>query len=108
MQLVIHPDAQLEIIEAADWYEQRATGLGDDLVGEVQAALEKIVGRPSVWPTWPGAEGVVPPIQRYLLARFRYYGIAYQHLQDSVLVLALVHFRRRPFYWMKRVDEEAG
>jgi hypothetical protein len=40
VQLAIHPDAQLEIIEAADWYEQRATGLGDDLVAEVQAALD--------------------------------------------------------------------
>ena len=65
MQLVIHPDAQLEVIEAADWYEQRATGLGDDLVNEVQAALETIVGRPGIAPTWPGAEHVVPPIQWY-------------------------------------------
>lgn len=56
MHLVIHPDAQIEIIEAADWYEQRATWLGDDLVVEVQAALETIVGRPRGWPVWPGAE----------------------------------------------------
>lgn len=54
MQLVIHPDAQLEIIEAADWYERRAAGLGDALVIEIQAAFESIIGRPSVWPTWPG------------------------------------------------------
>lgn len=109
MQLVIHPDAQLEIVEAADWYEQRAAGLGDDLVAEVQAALETIVGRPSVWPTWPGAERVAPPIQRYLLSRFRYYGIAYQHFQDScVLILALVHLRRQPFHWMQRIGEGAG
>jgi len=108
VQLVIHPDAQTEIIEAADWYEQRATGLGDDLVAEVQTALETIVARPSVWPIWPGAEQVVPSIQRYLLARFRYYGVAYQCFEDLVVVLALVHLRRRPFYWIKRADEGAG
>lgn len=30
MLLVVHPDAQQEIIEAADSYDERAEGLGDD------------------------------------------------------------------------------
>ena len=108
MQLVIHPDAQAEIIEAADWYEQRATGLGEDLVAEVQAAFDTIVELPGAWPVWPGAEQVIPPIQRYLLTRFRYYGVAYQRFDEHVLVLSLVHFRRRPFYWLTRANSDAG
>ncbi len=38
MQLVVHAEAQQEIIEAADWYDERAEGLGDDLLARVDAA----------------------------------------------------------------------
>ena len=104
MQLVIHPDAQSEIIEAADWYDQHSAGLGDDLMAEVDAALETIMERPHVSPTWQGAPSLSPPVQRYLLTRFRYYAIAYQHFEYHVLVLAVVHASRQPFYWSERTQ----
>ena len=104
MQLVVHPDAQTEIIEAADWYDQRATGLGDEFMADIDSALDIIVERPNVWPVWPGAGSLVPPIQRYLLTRFHRYGVAYQHFDDRVVALAVVHSSRRPFYWLKRAD----
>ena len=53
MRLVIHPDVQAEIVEAVDWYEQRAIGLGQDLLVEIEAALEAIVEQPRTWPAWP-------------------------------------------------------
>jgi len=105
VQLVLHPDPQTDIVEAADWYDQRASGLGDEFLAEVDAALATVTERAHVWPTWPGAGHVQPPIQRYLLSRFRFYAIGYQHFEDQVLVLAVVHARRRPFYWLHRADE---
>jgi plasmid stabilization system protein ParE len=105
VQLVLHPDAQAEIVEAVDWYDQRAPGLGDDFLAEVDAALATVAERAHIWPTWPRADQIQPPIQRYLLSRFRFYAIAYQRFDDHVLVLAIVHARRRPFYWLKRTDE---
>jgi toxin ParE1/3/4 len=102
VQLVLHPDAQTEIIEAGDWYDQQAAALGDDFLVEIDAALSTVSTRPHVWPTWPGTDHLEPSIRRYLLARFRFYAIAYQVFDDHVLVLAVVHARRRPFYWLER------
>jgi toxin ParE1/3/4 len=102
VQLVIHPDAQVEIVEAADWYDQRAEGLGNNLMTELEGAFQAIVERPGVWPIWPGTARATPPIQRYLLSRFRYYAVALQHLDDHILILAVVHLRRKPFFWIAR------
>lgn len=102
MQLELHPDAQAEIVEAVVWYEQRAIGLGDDLLVELEAAFRTILGGPEVWPSWPGSSAT-RPIRRYLLARFRLYAVAYQHFGDRVVVLAIVHLKRKPFYWLDRV-----
>lgn len=102
MLLVVHPDAQQEIIEAADWYDERADGLGDDLLASVDAGIATVLDYPIPWPTWPGTEDIEPRIQRYRLGRFHHYSLAYQHFTDRVFVLAFVHDRRRPFYWLKR------
>jgi hypothetical protein len=42
-----------------------------------------------------------PPIRRFLLQRFPY-AIAYQVHPDLTTVLAIVHGRRRPLYWVGR------
>lgn len=104
MQLVIHPDARAEILEAADWYDARASGLGDDFVREVDAAIDAVMRSPRAWPTWPGAPALTPPLQRYLLPRFRFYAVAYQAFDGHVLVLGVPHAARRPFYWTARTS----
>jgi hypothetical protein len=43
----------------------------------------------------------IPPIRRFLLQRFPY-AIAYQAHPDLTTVLAIVHGRRRPLYWVGR------
>lgn len=93
MRLVIHPEAQAEIVEAVDWYEQRALGLGEDLFAEIEAAFSTILHQPDTWPPWPGTTTLDPPIQRYLLARFRFYAIAFQTFEHHILVLSVVHTR---------------
>jgi toxin ParE1/3/4 len=102
VQLVVHPEAQAEIVEAVDWYEQRAVGLGEDLFAEIEAALRTIANQPHTWGPWPGTANVQPPIQRYLLARFRFYALAFQTFEDRILVLSVCHMRRRPHFWLER------
>jgi hypothetical protein len=34
------------------------------------------------------------------------FGIAYRAFTERVLVLAFAHTSRRPFYWLKRADDE--
>lgn len=102
MRLVVHPDATAEVVEAADWYDRRALGLGDDLLAEIDAAFDAVARQPRAWPEWPGAPALSPPIRRYLLPRFRFYAVAYQTYSDHILILAVAHAARRPFYWHSR------
>jgi hypothetical protein len=55
--------AEADIVEAADWYDRRSIGLGDELMAEVEAALASILDRPATWPLWPGLSGLRPPVQ---------------------------------------------
>ena len=103
MQLELHPDAKLDLLEAADWYDSRAAGLGDDLIAEFEEATTTIVEAPHTWPVWPGTPVVDPPIRRFLLSRFSFYAIGFRVFPDRVFVLGLVHSSREPFYWTGRV-----
>jgi toxin ParE1/3/4 len=105
VHLAIHPKAQAEIIEAADWYDLRAEGLGDELLVEVDHAVAVILASPLAFPVWSGTEDLLPPVQRFALKRFQFYAIAYQSFADQVLVLSLVHTRRRPLYWLQRTQD---
>jgi len=40
--ITLHPDVDSEITEAARYYESRQSGLGTDLLGEVQQAFDFI------------------------------------------------------------------
>ncbi|HEX9641677.1 MAG TPA: type II toxin-antitoxin system RelE/ParE family toxin [Candidatus Krumholzibacteria bacterium] len=102
MLLELHPDAKLDVLEAADWYDARAPGLGDDLVAEFEGTLSTILEAPRTWMAWPGAPVLDPPIRRVLLWRFSSYAVAFRVLPDRVFVLALVHSSREPFYWAHR------
>lgn len=102
MRLEIHPDAEAELLEAADWYDKRRSGLGDELLEEVDRWLDVILEAPAVWPQWPGAPHLEPQIRRCLLNRFHCYAIAYQLFPDRVRIIAVPHASRRPFYWLER------
>ena len=42
----LHPDADAELTEAARYYESREPGLGSDLLGEVERAIDQILTNP--------------------------------------------------------------
>ncbi len=47
MKLIgFHPDADAEVTEAARYYAVRKSGLGSDLLGEVERALSQILTNP--------------------------------------------------------------
>jgi hypothetical protein len=99
----LHPDAEGDLCEAALRYEDQVAGLGDDLLAEVERWLEILPETPDTWPRWPDAPHRHPPVRRALLRRFPF-AIAYQAFEDRILVLAVAHTSRRPFYWGSRSD----
>jgi toxin ParE1/3/4 len=45
-QIVFHPEAEADIIEAAQYYEGNIPGLGSDFLGELEKELDQITEKP--------------------------------------------------------------
>ena len=91
-----HPDARLELREAADFYDLERPGLGSEFLDEVERAIERIVQHPESSPM------VLGKVRKCMVPRFPY-SVVYS-LRDGVIrVSAFAHSSRRPFYWRERV-----
>jgi hypothetical protein len=50
MTFSFHPEAELEFLQAIDYYEDRERGLGYDFSIEVFNTIQNIVNHPTAWP----------------------------------------------------------
>jgi plasmid stabilization system protein ParE len=97
-ELVIAPEAELDIAEAYVWYEGRRTGLGEDFLTSVDACLESIRRKPEVYPV------VHETYRRSLIRRFPY-AIFYEYAAgEAVTVYAVFHTSRNPAKWRERLS----
>jgi len=103
VKIELHPEAEMELFEAAAWYDDQVPGLGNDILVELGQWLDIIAESPLAWPKWPDAPTFDPPIRRALPDRFPY-AIAYRAYADRIWVLAFAHTSRRPFYWAGRLE----
>jgi plasmid stabilization system protein ParE len=94
--IVFLPPAQEEMTAAARYYQAQSTGLGTEFLAEVERTIAAIVSHPKAAPK------VKPDIRRRLLKRFPF-GILYATTIDEIVVLAVMHLRRRPGYWQDRL-----
>ena len=101
MRLALLVEAEAELDDASEWYDEQRSGLGDELLLAVRDALVVIAEAPESWPRWPDAPEREPPIRRFVLPRFPY-SIAYQVHAELAVVLAIVHGSREPEYWIDR------
>jgi toxin ParE1/3/4 len=91
-----HPEARLEYREAAAFYESRRAGLGAAFSLEVETTIRKILEAPE---RWRSLEQDV----RTCRTRTFPYAILYTLEAESVLIIAVMHLRREPGYWRKRI-----
>lgn len=96
MHIKFHPKAAEEIVAACNWYDQRMTGLGENLSQEIDRSLNVVKRAPQTWPVFGESS------RRFLLRRFPF-ALIYQERENEILILCLMHLRRKPFYWKKRV-----
>ena len=95
MKVRFHPDAERELEEAFDFYEETETGLGLRFAREIQRGIELIDGFPGSWPDFSAST------KRFLVKKFPY-GIIYSVYDDTIFILAIMHLRRKPGYWQER------
>ena len=94
--VVLLSPAQEEMTAAARYYEAQSVGLGTEFLAEAERTITAIVSHPKAAPK------VRQEIRRRLCKRFPF-GILYIAAADEIVVLAVMHLRRRPGYWQDRL-----
>ena len=90
------PEAEEEMNEAAQFYEGRSDGLGEDFLDEVQHTVESMLAFPQSGPV------VSENLRRRILPRFPF-GLLYAVEDERIVIVAVAHLKRRPGYWKDRM-----
>jgi len=96
--VILHPEAQRELREAALYYERRQTGLGDRFVDAIESGFRQVIRSPFTWRCIRG------DIRRFLVKTFPF-GIVYAAVDDEIFILAIMHLKREPDYWLGRLRD---
>lgn len=89
------PAAAADLEEAAEWYETKRKGLGDEFLDAVRATLDSIAENPRIYRV------LYRDTRRALVRRFPY-GIYFRESDNRILVVACMQVRRRPSRWQSR------
>lgn len=91
--------AELEMADAARYYELQSTGLGQAFLDQLESVFQDIQVSPERWPVFQD------DIRRRPLKRFPY-SLLYINDQEEILVIAVQHHKRHPFYWLSNSDRQ--
>ena len=98
MKVVALRPAKAEIREACAYYEGQREGLGDDFLDAVDDAVRRLTAFPKAWTR------LSAKVRRCRTNRFPY-GIVYHVAGDTIIILAVMHLKRRPGYWRDRLKD---
>jgi len=87
--------AEDELQDAFEFYEYQQENLGYRFVDEVYNAIELIKFYPEGW------SKMSKHTRRCLVKSFPY-GIIYQQLNDTIVIVAIANLHRKPNYWVGR------
>jgi hypothetical protein len=92
--------AQQELDEAVEWYNQQVVGLGLEFLDEFDDSVKLVAAFPEI------SGKILDDIRRFLINRFPY-GIIYGIDGDFIVIIAIAHLRRKPNYWIDRLQNQA-
>jgi len=95
-RLDVRPEAELDALEAASWYDGERRGLGLEFLSELRATFARIEEGPQHYPL------VFRDFRRAILRRFPF-GVFFILEAEVATVLAITHLHRHPDVWQKRV-----
>lgn len=92
MQCQLTEAAHRELDEAVAWYREQQAGLQDLFLREFLSTIARIQAQPEIYME------LRPGLRRGLMRRFPY-SLIYEITGDTLLILAVAHQHRKPFYW---------
>lgn len=90
-----HELARRELLETRDYYDDLVFKLGEKFVVEVERCLNIIKINPLAYPV------VKQNIRKAVIIKFPF-SILYRVEQDNIYILAVMHQKRKPKYWIGR------
>lgn len=96
MRFRFHPDALAEFQQAAIYYEEQESGLGERFIEIIDSAVANVVQNPKMWPV------IEEPVRRKLTRVFPY-AILFAENENYILIIAVMHCRQDPDYWKSRI-----
>ncbi len=95
LRIVYRKAAKAELDEAILYYERQRTGVGEELLSEIDQAVMRAAAHPEHFPV------VFDNIRRALAKRFPY-TVFFRVRGSALVVLAVLHGRRDPAVWQRR------
>ena len=95
MKIKFLEEAQLELDEAIEFYNNESSGLGNTLLQEVLNAIDRIARFPDAWHP-------LSANTRRCQTRHFPYGLIYSNLGDSILIISISNLHREPNHWQDR------
>lgn len=96
--LEFHPDAEIELEEAIEWYEGIKQGLGERFFKEYQRLRTSILANPERYPIEFGE------VRKAVFNKFPYI-LLYFVWDDLIYVLAVFHTSQDPEIWRTRMEK---
>lgn len=96
-QIIVRPEAEIEVRQAFEWYQEQSAGLGFEFLRAIEVCLSGITRDPSAYTI-----AKVPNVRRTLVRRFPY-ALFYLADDDAIVVIAVFNVKRQPIDWTKRV-----
>jgi len=90
------PEVYEDIKVAYDWYESQRIGLGEDFLLTLEESYSKIIRNPKMY------QLIYKTVRRKLLRRFPY-GVFFVLRDNEIIIIAIMHTRRKPSDWNKRI-----
>lgn len=97
-RLQILSEAAVDIKEITLWYKKIAPALGKRFLNELYEGFDKIITNPKVW------FNIAIHVRRFTLSHFPYM-IMFKVQDDVIIVFAVIHTRRNPEKWKKRISK---
>jgi toxin ParE1/3/4 len=91
------PEAELDLIEAIRWYDERDQELGDDFLRRVYRCIASVERNPRLFPI------VHRQMRRALVRRFPFQ-LLYEIESEEIIIYAIFHSSRDPETWKQRSD----
>ncbi|HEY6896497.1 MAG TPA: type II toxin-antitoxin system RelE/ParE family toxin [Rhodocyclaceae bacterium] len=96
MKYSLHPEAESDLREAAEYYRERAgIALAQAFFVEFEHAMQLLLQHPMLGAAWLRGK-------RRLVMKHFPYSIVYSAAGHDIQVLAIAHQSRRPGYWRSR------